>query len=184
VIIRAAAAGSAVILAFLALLAVPGAHGWVLLPAVYLLLALVHTGVRVARKTYVIDMAGGDRRTEYVAVANTAMGALLLGTGAVSGVLALLGAEVALLFLALFGAVGVVTAPTLPEVSARSPIPNPPCPPSEAASPTTHVIDRDGRAQMLELSGGVPAGGSGAPPSVVVAGHARPRVYAVIDNDP
>jgi hypothetical protein len=185
VMIWGAAAASAVILAFLALLAVPGAHGWVLLhPAVYLLLALVHTGVRVARKTYVVDMAGGDRRTEYVAVANTAMGALLLGAGAVSGVLALLGAEVALLFLALLGAAGVVTARTLPEVSARAPIPNPPCPPSEAASPTTHVIDRDGRVQMLELSGGVPAGGSGAPPSVVVAGHARPRVYAVIDNDP
>ncbi len=91
-----------------------------LYPAVYLLLALIHTGVRVARKTYIVDMAPGDRRTEYVAVANTAMGALLLGAGAVSSVLALLGAELALVFLALLGAAGVVTARTLPEVSARS----------------------------------------------------------------
>jgi hypothetical protein len=87
--------------------------------AVYLLLALTHTGVRVARKTYVVDMAGGDRRTEYVAVANTAMGVLLLGAGAVSSVLASFGPEVALVFLALLGAVGVVTARMLPEVSAR-----------------------------------------------------------------
>ena len=91
-----------------------------LYPAVYLLLALTHTGVRVARKTYVVDMAGGDRRTEYVAVANTAMGALLLGAGAVSSALALLGAEAALVFLALLGVAGVVTARTVPEVSARS----------------------------------------------------------------
>jgi hypothetical protein len=130
-----AAAASAVIVAFLALLAVPGAHGWMLLhPAVYLLLTLIHTGVRVARKTYVADMAGGDRRTEYVAVANTAMGALLLGAGAASSVLALLGAEVALVFLALLGAAGVVAVRTLPEVSARSPIPNPSCPASSRCS--------------------------------------------------
>ena len=80
---------------------------------------LTHTGVRVARKTYVVDMAGGDRRTEYVAVANTAMGALLLGAGAVSSGLASFGPAVALVFLGLLGAVGVVTAGTLPEVSAR-----------------------------------------------------------------
>jgi hypothetical protein len=91
-------------------------------PTVYLLLALVHTGVRVARKTYVTDMAGGDGRTEYVAVANTATGALLLGAGVISSVLALLGPEAALVFLALLGAAGVVTARTLPEVSARSPV--------------------------------------------------------------
>jgi hypothetical protein len=116
-----AATASAVIIAFLALLAVPGAHGWTLLyPAVHLLLALTHTGVRMARKTYVVDMAQGDRRTEYVAVANTAMGALLLGAGAVSSVLAFSGAEVALAFLALLGAAGVVTARPLPEVSAVS----------------------------------------------------------------
>lgn len=116
-----AAGASAVVLGFLALLAVPGLRGWTLLyPAVYLLLALTHTGVRVARKTYVVDMAQGDRRTEYVAVANTAMGVLLLVAGAVSSALALLGAEAALVFLALLGAAGVVTARTLPEVGSRA----------------------------------------------------------------
>jgi hypothetical protein len=118
--IGGAAGASAVIVAFLAVLAVPGARGWTLLyPAVHLLLALLHTGIRVARKTYVVDMARGDRRTAYVAVANTAMGVLLLLTGALTSALALLGAEVALGFLALLGAAGVVTARTLPEVSAR-----------------------------------------------------------------
>ncbi|PFG39611.1 hypothetical protein ATJ97_2122 [Georgenia soli] len=113
-----AGTASAVILLFLGLLLVPGARGWTLLyPAVYLLLALTHTGVRVARKTYVVDMAQGDRRTEYVAVANTAMGVLLLVAGALSSALALLGAEVALVFLALLGLGGVLAGRTLPEVS-------------------------------------------------------------------
>ncbi|WP_448624948.1 hypothetical protein [Geodermatophilus sp. URMC 64] len=119
--IAGAATASAVILALLALLAVPAVREWVLLyPVVHLLLALTHTGVRMARKTYLVDMAGGDRRTEYVAVANTLMGALLLGAGVVSSALALLGAEAALAFLALLGAAGVVAARSLPEVSARS----------------------------------------------------------------
>lgn len=117
--LMAVAAGfaSAVVVVFLALLAVPAARGVALLyPAVYLLLALAHVGVRVGRKTYVVDMAEGDRRTQYVAVSNTAMGVILLLTGAVSSALATLGAEVALAFLAALGLVGVLLARRLPEV--------------------------------------------------------------------
>ncbi|MFW6090484.1 MAG: MFS transporter [Actinomycetota bacterium] len=118
--IGTATAASAVIAAFLALLAVPGARSseW-LYPVVYLVLALTHTGVRVARKTYIVDMAEGDRRTEYVAVANTTMGVLLLAVGAVSSALAGLGNEAALGFLAVLGALGVAVGRTLPEVSRR-----------------------------------------------------------------
>ena len=50
-------------------------------------------------------------------MANTAMGALLLLIGAVSGALAALGAEVALGFLALLGLAGVMVSRGLPEVS-------------------------------------------------------------------
>jgi hypothetical protein len=88
-----------------------------LYPAVYLLLAF--TGIRVARKTYVVDMAEGDQRTAYVAVANTAIGVLLLITGAVSGALAGLGEEIALVFLAALGLLGVAVGRTLPEVGRR-----------------------------------------------------------------
>lgn len=119
-LIGGAAAASGCIVVFLALLAMPAVREspW-LYPAVYLVLALIHTGIRVARKTYVVDMAEDDRRTEYIAVANTTMGALLLATGAVSSALAGLGNEVALGFLAALGLVGVVIGRTLPEVSAR-----------------------------------------------------------------
>lgn len=122
VMVWGAAAASLVLLAYLALVRVADAGEWTLLhPLTYLLLALTHTGVRVARKTYVVDMADGDQRTEYVAVANTAMGVLLLLAGAVSGALATLGPDAALVFLAVLGLLGVVVARTLPEVEHRVP---------------------------------------------------------------
>lgn len=84
----------------------------------YFLLALAHTGVRVGRKTYLVDMASGDTRTRYTAVSNTAMGVLLLAVGAVSSAVAAFGAQWALLLLAALGAAGVVSGLRLKEVSA------------------------------------------------------------------
>ncbi|WP_179503869.1 MFS transporter [Nocardioides daedukensis] len=88
-------------------------------PTTYLLLAIVHLGTRLARKTYVVDMAEGDQRTEYVAVANTAMGVLLLAAGAVTGVLSIWGNVPALVLLAVLGLIGAALGRSLPEVSAR-----------------------------------------------------------------
>lgn len=88
------------------------------LPVAFFLITLTHTGVRVARKTYVVDMAEGDQRTTYVAVANSAMGVILLLTGAISGGLATLGTMWALGFFAVLGLIGVLMARALPDVSA------------------------------------------------------------------
>lgn len=90
---------------------------YVVFVAGYFLLTLTHTGVRVGRKTYVIDMAEGDQRTTYVAVSNSAMGLILLTVGGISSVLATLGLEWALLFLAALGLLGVLASAKLPEVS-------------------------------------------------------------------
>lgn len=114
----AAATASVTVIVFLVLLQVPAVGGtWWIYPVTFLVLALAHTGVRVARKTYVVDMADEDRRTTYVAVSNTAISVLLLVVGAVSSALALLGSTTALGFLAALGLVGVLVARTLPEVS-------------------------------------------------------------------
>ncbi len=83
----------------------------------YFLLTLTHTGVRVGRKTYVVDMAEGDQRTTYVAVSNSAMGLILLLVGAISSALATVGLDWALLFLAALGLFGVVASMRLPDVS-------------------------------------------------------------------
>lgn len=117
-----AGAASAVILALVLIVSLPGFTGeaaWSspLFIACYFLLTLMHTGVRVGRKTYVVDMAEGDRRTTYVAVSNSAMGLILLVVGGISSLLALLGVVWALVFLACLGLVGVAAGAGLPEVS-------------------------------------------------------------------
>lgn len=89
---------------------------WIL-PAAFFALNLAHTAVRVARKTYVVDMATSDERTRYVGAANTLMGIILLLVGLVSGVIAQWGSVAALLFLAVIGLIGVFAAHRLPEVS-------------------------------------------------------------------
>ncbi len=92
-------------------------NAW-LFPVGFFAVNLAHTAVRVARKTYVVDMAEGDLRTRYVGAANTLMGVILLIIGAVSGAVALAGPEAALLFLAAVGLVGVAASRGLREVSA------------------------------------------------------------------
>ncbi len=119
-----ASAASLVLIIVIIVGALPGMDankvaGSVLFVGAYFVVTLVHTGVRMGRKTYVVDMATGDQRTEYVAVSNSAMGIILLATGGVSAGLATLGVDWALGFLAVLGIVGVIGAIRLPEVSAR-----------------------------------------------------------------
>ncbi|AJE32697.1 hypothetical protein B842_04220 [Corynebacterium humireducens NBRC 106098 = DSM 45392] len=97
----------------------PGAVNAWLFPLGFFLVNLAHTAIRVARKTYIVDMAEGDERTRYVGAANTLMGVILLFVGALSGAVAQLGSGAALLFLAAIGLVGVVAARRLPDVSTR-----------------------------------------------------------------
>ena len=89
---------------------------WIL-PTSFFALNLAHILVRVARKTYIVDMAESDVRTRYVGAANTLMGIILLLVGLVSGALTMWGASPALIFLALVGFAGVFAASRLPEVS-------------------------------------------------------------------
>ncbi len=119
VMMLAAGLSSLVVVVFLGILLLDGAREVTLLyPLTYLALALVHHGSRIGRKTYVVDLAEGNQRTDYVAVSNTAIGVLLLVTGAITSAIAVLGAEAALASLALLGAVGVLVSGSLPEVSA------------------------------------------------------------------
>lgn len=117
-----AGVASAIILAAVAFVTFTGisGEGWLgnlFFIAVYFSLTLMHTGVRVGRKTYVVDMAEGDKRTTYVAVSNTAMGLILLAVGAITSLLAILHIHWALLALAAMGLVGVFAGSRLPDVS-------------------------------------------------------------------
>lgn len=120
---RAASAASLVAIALVVVvLAVPGfdggsAAGTAVFVGSYFLLTLLHSGVRVGRKTYVVDVAEGDTRTAYVAVGNTSMGIILLLVGGISSALALIGVQWALVFLAVLGLIGAASALTMPDVS-------------------------------------------------------------------
>ncbi|WP_417613904.1 MFS transporter [Oceanisphaera sp.] len=89
-------------------------------PVMIFILSLAHAGVRVGRKTYLVDLAGGNRRTDYVAVSNTLMGLLLLMVGALSMLLALLSNLVVILVFSLLGMLGVWLAQTLPNVQVQT----------------------------------------------------------------
>ena len=88
---------------------------WVL-PVVYFLLSIAHQGVRVGRKTYVVDMAEGNKRTDYVSVSNTVIGVILLILGFIGALSTVLSVGAIILILSLMGAAGALLAISLPEV--------------------------------------------------------------------
>ncbi len=94
-----------------ALAAFPALGGRIVFFAGVLFVASVaHAGVRIGRKTHIVDLAGGDRKAEYVALSNTLIGILLLLMGALSGALLAFGPQVAVAGLALLALAGAATA--------------------------------------------------------------------------
>lgn len=85
------------------------------MPLAYFVLSVAHSGVRVGRKTYVVDLASGNRRTDYVSVSNTVIGMLLLMTGAIGAVAAAFSVTVVIALLATMGLAGAVLSMTLPK---------------------------------------------------------------------
>ena len=108
-----------ILLVLSARLAPEGVNAWVM-PAGFFLVNLAHTAVRVSRKTYLVDMADGDKRTMITGASNTVMGIVLLVVGAMSSAIAALGPQAALIFLAIVGYAGVFGARNLKEVSAAA----------------------------------------------------------------
>ncbi len=87
-----------------------------LFPLAFFLLGVAHAGVRAGRKTYLVDLAGGVKRTDYVSVSNTLIGLALLVVGGLTSVLSFLAAEELILGLSVLGLAGAALAATLPEV--------------------------------------------------------------------
>lgn len=85
-------------------------------PSAFLGLGIAHAGIRLGRKTYLVDMAGGNKRTDYVAVSNTVIGMILLFAGSVTAALSFLPPETLILALAGTTFAGVIAGFGLPEV--------------------------------------------------------------------
>ncbi len=88
-------------------------------PLAFFLLSIAHSGVRIGRKTYILDLASGQRRTDYVAVSNTIIGVVLLLGGVVGTLASLFGPGGMLLVLSLFGFAGVALGWGLPEAEVQ-----------------------------------------------------------------
>jgi hypothetical protein len=76
-------------------------------PAAFFVASIAHNGVRVGRKTYVVDLADGNQRTDYVSASNTMIGVILLIaglTGTLSNVVSLAGVVLTLSVVGLIGA--------------------------------------------------------------------------------
>ena len=86
--------------------------GW-FLPAAYFILSIAHEGVRVGRKTYVVNLGTGNQRTDYVAISNTVIGVLLLVVGSVGALTPWLGNAGVIALLAMMGLVGAVISRSL-----------------------------------------------------------------------
>lgn len=89
-----------------------------LLPLFYFVLSIAHQGVRLGRKTYVVNMAEGNKRTDYVSVGNTLIGVVLLLMGFVSALEPWIGISGVILILSVMGILGSWMATRLPEVEA------------------------------------------------------------------
>jgi len=86
------------------------------IPGAIFVVALAHAGMRIGRKTYIIDLAGADQRAGYVALSNTLIGVVLLLSGLVGVFAELAGVGLTLLLLAAAAGLGVWLAHGLPEV--------------------------------------------------------------------
>lgn len=110
-------------------LAVAGWHmaGAPILPAgivvvgAFFLIGIAHAGVRIGRKTYLVDMATMETRATYVAVSNTAIGAVLLAGGVFGIVAGVIGIAPTIGLLGLFALAGAAGAGRLDEVTREEP---------------------------------------------------------------
>ena len=82
----------------------------------FLAIGIAHSGVRIGRKTYLVDLATAETRAAYVALSNTIIGILLLAGGAFGALAQLLGTRFVLLVFGGIAWAAAAAARTLREV--------------------------------------------------------------------
>ncbi len=93
-----------------------GAHSAFVFAALFFLLGVAHSGVRIGRKTYLVDMATQQTRAAYVALSNTLIGIVLLVASGVGLLSVLVGDSGIIAVLAVFSLLAAVVGWRLPEV--------------------------------------------------------------------
>jgi hypothetical protein len=124
--VMAIAATGAGLLGVFTFFAVTAGWNWLTnaygMAAIFLILNVMHGGVRLGRKVYLVDMATGDNRAAYVAVSNTLIGILMLAGGLIGLIGDRLGPAATVLVLGLLSLISAVYIRHLPNVSDAGPI--------------------------------------------------------------
>lgn len=81
----------------------------------YFLLSIAHAGVRLGRKTHLVDIATAENRASYVAVSNTVIGVMLVVGGVFGGLASVVGPAWTLVVLAGFSLAAAASAHRLKE---------------------------------------------------------------------
>jgi len=79
-------------------------------PVIFFLFNIGYEGVRLGRKTWVVDAAEGDKRTDYVSASNTLIAVIILMIGAVNAPLQAWSVGVSLAVYSAFCLVGGMVA--------------------------------------------------------------------------
>lgn len=95
----------------------PGLPGGVVVVAAFFVVAIAHAGIRIGRKTYLVDMATAETRATYVAVSNTAIGVVLLAGGVFGWIADWVGTAETIGLLGLVCLAGALGASRLDEVT-------------------------------------------------------------------
>ncbi|WP_111640208.1 MFS transporter [Marinomonas shanghaiensis] len=82
----------------------------------YFVLSVAHQGVRIGRKTYLVNLGDGNKRTRYVSVSNTIIGIVLLGMSSISLLSYAVSLEGLVLIFSLITVVGGFMVIRLPEI--------------------------------------------------------------------
>ena len=91
-------------------------QSWWTFAGLFFVLSLAHSGVRLGRSTYLIDMATMDNRAAYTAVSNTVIGLLLLAGGSISLLEPIIGANGLVVLFGSGAGIAALFATRLPEV--------------------------------------------------------------------
>jgi MFS family permease len=82
----------------------------------YFILSVAHQGVRIGRKTYLVNLGEGNKRTSYVSVSNTIIGIVLLGMSSISLLTYTISLEGLILIFSIITLVGCFMVIRLPEI--------------------------------------------------------------------
>lgn len=119
-VLRLAAAGAgvlSVVVAAWTMAGSPGLDSGAVIVAAFFIIGIAHAGIRIGRKTYLVDMATAQTRATYVAVSNTAIGVVLLAGGVFGWIADWVGTAETIGLLGLVCLAGALGASRLEEVT-------------------------------------------------------------------